>query len=423
MTYGLKYVKLNKSKELILALDPNISLQLTPNKPLDLPAMITAGNQVLDQPRIAAQAADAARTFAFKQFAGLHANDWMKADPSNPNGPKMVDYPIMMAKAQDAGFADLVPAIAQNYAVSTKASIDSATSQQAQQDAIQKSSQFAKGVLSELVSAAPKEQQDAVLRNGIDHLVNIYGPNSSTVKDILASTSSAKSVGDWVKEARGQSFTPLEHENLAVSQKNAETSAKSVAISSLNENMTAGENLVASTKSQNLSGLFEKGALATKQLPGFDDVSSKFGNFTQAKKQEFLSNNPQYAATQRLIDEYNIQNPGANLSITQGSAAVYDALHSEAIKQNNEAIAHANIAKLGGVNNVLPKTTESGIQGAQPISPTPTRPGIPVKDGTNAPEAYYQPIKMKSPKGDVILVPQDKVGEARLKGATVIWPQ
>ena len=429
-----------------MALDPSLSLNIQQPQPLNLPAMINMGlayqntqnaqaqlplieaqtaNEQAKNPGIVAQsqnaqtsAADAARIFAFKQFAGIHAADW--TTPSQNGGPPTINYPMMMAKAQDAGYADLVPAISQNYAIATKAGIESSTSQQGLDDAIQKSSQQAKGVISQLVSAAPPDQQADVLDKALTNLGHIYGPNSPVVQDITKDATS-QPVSAWLKQAKNQTFTPLEQSNLAIAKQNADTSAASVAISSKTEQMSAADNLVASTQAQNQAGLYEKGAQATNTLD-FSGVDSKFGNLAMAKKMEFLNNNPQFAATQRLIDQYNVQNPGANLNLGQGPQAISDALHTQAINLNNQAIAHANIAKLGGISNVLPPaggnatTTPSNGQSQQPgqpgnlspISPTPINSGK---------------VKVQTPDGKQYIVNSANVAQWVSGGAKIIGGQ
>lgn len=365
-----------------MAIDPNIALDYQPMQ-VDVghdikTAMAINNIQADTQGKLIANQV-AQRNLDIQKWAGQNASKYVGTDPQG--NPKF-DVVQAASDAAQAGYADAIPHIAQEYIDNQKGQIANSSSQIDQQTKLFQAGKDVSGMAGVHVLSVPVDQRVTDYNKIRDTAIKQFGPQISS---FFPDTNRTEDVTQWAQSATKTTMTPMQAQEL----QNSTTYAN---IASKGQIASGGDAARLAADNADLANRFNIGADAIVNLP------PGLGAATQDPSQwtSYLANlNPSQAAYAAQVKQALDLHKSAgrpDLPMNVGSnEAIAGILRTDSAYQTTQS----------GIN-----TKKASVQGfTAPAAAAPA-------DKTSSPTT----VRMVSPSGKFVRIPEDKVKDATING-------
>ena len=402
-----------------MAIDPTIALNFKPTTPADFSNSMKTGldmaatnqnilasrqstaNAAAIQPGLEADSATKQRDLAGKQWMGIHQNEFMQDNPAG--GPPIVNHTKMMAAAQAAGFADLVPTIAKDFTTSAQNSISQVKDQanldltkfQISRTLTPAIAQYSDGI--QVKDAKGNIDKNATLlaqmqsvNNMRDHQLQTFGPDVVNDKTYPTFTN----VNDFEKWKTGQknfALSPQEQAGLALQTQQTANQTVQTGVAVKAQNLGIDQIGVSVTDLNNKTQTLLDAANAYDSIKG--SIPTKGGQFLAAAWENLVATNPAAGKVQAGIDAYNASH-GTNYNVA--TTGMQDLIRRDASQINNQAQTNTRIIQ------------NAGRPAAQVAPVSANKPAPIVSTGNN--------VQMVDSNGRTIFVDKSHINDAKSRG-------
>lgn len=296
-------------------------------------------------PGIVAESAIKTRDAAWQQWLSQNAQNYRKTDAQgNDAGP---DFPAMIAASNGAGFPDKSEALAAAHADRLTKDISN-VKDQTNVDLLkpQAVNTMMANIASQVDTTADPATQALQYKRARDVAVHASGGQGSYADQMLPQQP-PKDVASWKIGMHEATISPEKQQDISIQKQNANSSTLSAVTQSKNQQMSAAGNDVVAQEHLAKSTTYQDGFNAANSVTS---VPTWFGSKAQALVQKYVLQDPVWKRINQAVDQHNQDYPGRPLSITDGLPTIKQVLSQDAKQQNGMAIAHSNIASVGGIN-------------------------------------------------------------------------